>query len=84
MSLLQTLVGCAPPSGRSRRVFARSNDLEDLADLGPKASEGDLRILQGWRWDMVGRDLVRLLRGEITLAMDAASGRPAAVERTGA
>lgn len=85
VSLLQTLVRLrASEREIAQGILARSNDLEDLADLGPKASEGDLRILQGWRWEMVGRDLVRLLRGEITLAMDAASGRPAAVERTGA
>ena len=85
VSLLQTLVRLrASEREIAQGILARNNDLEELAVLGPKASEGDLRILQGWRWDMVGRDLVRLLRGETALAMDTASGRPAVVERTGA
>jgi ribonuclease D len=34
----------------------------------------DLKLLSGWRRDLVGDDLLRILRGELTLAVETGSG----------
>jgi ribonuclease D len=35
-----------------------------------RGDEGELRLLQGWRHELAGETLVRLLRGEIQLSVD--------------
>lgn len=46
-------------------LIASATDLEDLVVGTP-----DARVLKGWRYDLFGRDAVRLAKGEIALAVD--------------
>jgi ribonuclease D len=61
-------------------LLATARDLEELVERTPGVSKGDLPILDGWRYELAGRDLLRLLAGEISLTVDPATARPVARE----
>jgi ribonuclease D len=61
-------------------LLATARDLEELVERAPGVSKGDLPILDGWRYELAGRDLLRLLAGEISLTVDPATARPVARE----
>ncbi len=61
-------------------LLATARDLEELVERTPGVSKGDLPILDGWRYEMAGRDLLRLLAGEISLTVDPVTARPVARE----
>jgi len=60
-------------------ILASQSDLAALASWGHrcKGEPPELAILHGWRYELVGRDLVKLLKGEICLHMDVKTGLPA-------
>lgn len=60
-------------------ILASQSDLADLASWGHrcKGEPPKLAILHGWRYELVGHDLIRLLKGEICLHMDVKTGLPA-------
>ena len=59
---------------------AEMADLVDvhLGGMDPMAarSGAPIAVLDGWRRDLVGADLVRILRGEIALVIDPSTGMP--------
>lgn len=57
-------------------VSGRADVIALAADRSPDADRHAL--LQGWRGDFVGRDLVRLLGGEVCLRLDPERGLPVA------
>lgn len=61
-------------------LLATARDLEELVERTPGVSKGDLPILDGWRYELAGRDLLRLLAGEISLTVDPVTARPVARE----
>ncbi len=50
----------------AQKLLASSDDVENLAAFADKA---DIRALTGWRREVFGEDALRLLRGEIALAV---------------
>lgn len=52
-------------AGVAQKLIASSADLDAIA-YDP---EGDLKALSGWRYDVFGKDAIRLARGEIGLAV---------------
>jgi len=62
-------------------LLATQADLQELAQRHAAGSAlEDLAVLVGWRRAMVGEDLLRLLRGEAAVAVDANSGELRLVE----
>ena len=61
-------------------LLATARDLEELVERTPGVRKGDLPILNGWRYELAGRDLLRLLAGEISLTVDPVTARPVARE----
>lgn len=59
-------------------ILASRKELGELASWGKscKGDPPDLQCLQHWRYELVGRDLLRLLRGEICLCLDTQTGMP--------
>ena len=47
-----------------------------------RENERDLRLLKGWRYELAGQKLVRLLRGEVDLSVDPESLRVLVEDRT--
>jgi ribonuclease D len=79
LELLGTLLRLkAEDSSISSTILANKSDLSVLASWGHncKADLPDLLCLQGWRAELVGNDLLRLLRGEICLRLDPKTGLP--------
>ena len=71
--------GRASASEVSRSYLAPREQLWELATrwLQNTLDEGDeLEILQDWRGELVGHDLLALLRGERSVALDSESGLP--------
>jgi ribonuclease D len=64
----------AETSGVAQRLIASSAELDRLA----AEAEPDVPALTGWRFDLFGRDALRLKRGEIGLS--ASDGVVAVVE----
>lgn len=62
-------------------LLSNSTELDELAQREPNVAQGDLPVLSGWRYEMIGRDLLRLLHGELKLTVDPVSGE--AVVRDG-
>jgi ribonuclease D len=59
-------------SGIGRNVMATRLDLDRFlaAHLGEPDEGEPPRIAQGWRFELVGEDLIRLLEGNIDLGID--------------
>ncbi len=77
--MLDTLVRLKAESGSiAPSILADKAELSALASWGHqcKKEPPSLACLKGWRYELVGRDLLRLLRGEICLSIDARTGRP--------
>jgi len=79
MELLDTLLNLKAEEGEiSSSILSSKGDLTDLASWGKqcKQPEPDLSCLNGWRRELVGNDLLRLLRGELSLRIDPSNGTP--------
>lgn len=63
-------------------ILASQSELGDLASWGRKrvGEPPKLALLHGWRRELVGNDMLRLLNGEIALMIDPAKGKPVIVE----
>ncbi|MDX8382754.1 MAG: ribonuclease D [Ghiorsea sp.] len=68
----------AEESSISSTILASKGDLACLASWGNncKGDIPDIACLQGWRAELVGEDLLRLLRGEICLRINPQTGLP--------
>lgn len=79
LELLDTLLRLkAEEASISATILASKSELSTLASWGHnrKATLPDLPCLKGWRFDLVGVDLLRLLRGEIYLRLNPQTGLP--------
>ena len=80
VSLLGVVAGGrATSSDVSRSYLAPREQLWELANRWLKNELGDasdLEIMQDWRGELVGHDLLALLRGQRSVALDQASGLP--------
>ncbi|RMG91150.1 MAG: hypothetical protein D6703_05880 [Zetaproteobacteria bacterium] len=77
--MLDTLVRLKAESGSiAPSILADKAELSALASWGHRCKKEPpaLACLKGWRYELVGRDLLRLLRGEICLSIDARTGQP--------
>jgi ribonuclease D len=65
-------------------ILVRRSELSALASWGRdcKGEPPELQCLMHWRYDLVGHDLLRLLRGEICLCLDTQSGLPKIIAMT--
>ncbi len=65
-------------------ILANKSDLSMLASWGRKtdASPPDVACLHGWRHELVGEELIRLLKGEICLCIDSSTKLPAIERKT--
>ena len=60
----------------SPRQIATRSQLYQLIQSFDKARDSiDLRVLKGWRGELVGRELINLLRGVSTIGVDPGTGR---------
>ncbi|MDQ6989162.1 MAG: ribonuclease D, partial [Mariprofundaceae bacterium] len=79
LELLDTLLRLkAEESSISATILASKSDLACLASWGHKrqGEQPDIACLQGWRLQLVGNDLLRLLHGQICLRLDPDTGLP--------
>lgn len=80
-SLLSVLLRIRAVENRiAPSLIASSSDLEALAALGVEARPGSLQVLSGWQYELVGCDLLRLVRGELAIGVDPATGSIRVVE----
>ncbi|MDQ6975983.1 MAG: ribonuclease D [Mariprofundaceae bacterium] len=63
-------------------ILVRRSELSKLASWGSDCNSEPptLQCLSHWRYDLVGHDLLRLLRGEICLCLDTETGMPKITE----
>lgn len=60
--------------GVAAETLVTSSELERLARDGKREQfSKDHAVLQGWRRELIGEDLLRILRGEVSLGVDPAS-----------
>jgi ribonuclease D len=82
--LLDTLLRLrAEEESIAANILASKQDLGALASWG-KQCQGqppELALLHGWRRELVGNDMLRLLRGEISLYINSEAALPAIEER---
>lgn len=65
----------ADQAGVAQRLVASSSELDQIAS----EDEPQVAALRGWRYELFGRDALRLKRGEIALSADGARVRVVAV-----
>jgi len=83
LEMLDTLVRLKAEEGEiASSILSSKSDLAELASWGYrcKASPPELACLNGWRYDLVGHELLRLLRGEICLHLNPETGLPMITE----
>lgn len=79
LELLSTLVRLrAEECEIASNILASKSELSTLASWGLKrqGTPPQLHCLEGWRHEMVGKDLLRLLHGEICLHLNPDNGLP--------
>ena len=84
LELLSTLLRLKAEEGNiSASILSNKNDLSELASWGHncQAAEPDVACLKGWRRELVGEDLIRLLQGKLVLSINPETGIPVIAER---
>ena len=79
LELLDTLLRLKAEAGDiSGSILSNKSELAELASWGKqrKLPEPDIACLKGWRRELVGEDLLHLLRGDISLRIDPNTGNP--------
>jgi len=79
LEMLDTLVRLKAEEGEiASAILANKSDLSELASWGLrcKGETPDVACLHGWRYKLVGHDLLRLLRGEVCLHINPQTGFP--------
>jgi len=79
LELLDTLVRLKAEDGEiASSILSSKSDLAELASWGYrcKGEPPELACLHGWRNELVGQDLLKLLRGEICLHLNPKTGLP--------
>jgi ribonuclease D len=79
LEMLDTLVRLKAEEGEiSSTILVSKSDLAELASWGSrcKGEPPELACLHGWRYGLVGHDLLRLLRGEVCLHLNPKTGLP--------
>ena len=61
-------------------LVATKNDLRALVEACDAPSRDDHQVLQGWRFDFAGRDILRLLSGDLAVAVSDSDGWPEAAQ----
>jgi len=87
LEMLDTLVRLKAEDGEiAASILSSKSDLSELASWGYrcKGEPPVLACLQGWRYELVGHDLLKLLRGDICLHLNPQTGLPviAPLQRT--
>jgi len=83
LEMLDTLVRLKAEEGEiASSILACKSELAELASWGYKCKgePPELACLHGWRFELVGHDLLRLLRGDICLHLRPETGLPAISE----
>ena len=83
LEMLDTLVRLKAEEGEiASTILASKSDLSELASWGYrcKGEPPEVGCLHGWRYELVGHDLLRLLRGEICLHLNPNTGLPVITE----
>lgn len=71
VALLQALVrGRAVEKQIAASLLATTAEMEEIAQRRDEMAEGMSPALTGWRYDFIGRDIIRLLNGELRLRFD--------------
>jgi len=79
LELLDTLLRLKAEDGDiSAAILSNKSDLSELASWGKqcKSPEPDVPCLHGWRRELVGNELLQLLGGQISLAINPQTGVP--------
>ncbi len=79
LEMLDTLVRLKAEEGEiASSILANKSELSELASWGYrcKGEPPQVGCLHGWRYELVGHDLLRLLRGEICLHLNPKTGLP--------
>ena len=83
MELLSTLLRLKAEEGKiSASILSNKSDLSELAAWGHncQAAEPDVACLKGWRRELVGEDLIRLLQGKLMFSINPKTGMPVIAE----
>lgn len=79
LEMLDTLVRLKAEEGEiAAAILASKSDLSELASWGYrcKGEPPEVACLHGWRFELVGNELLRLLRGKICLHLNPLTGLP--------
>ncbi len=68
--MLAYLKGRGIAEGVDPSLVANRSDILDVADYGGDGPAPELALLQGWRRDFIGDDLIRLQRGELAIRVN--------------
>lgn len=79
LEMLDTLVRLKAEEGEiASSILASKSELSELASWGYRCKDKppEVACLHGWRYELVGHDLLRLLHGEICLHLNPQTGLP--------